>query len=180
MGLGGGINTYSYAGDNPLSNFDTSGLRCLGGVGCWTTLGEQMLLNNGDYLGYYQWACAGGDEYACFAGHIAANDTLMGHVVTDYLVAHLFFSTAKKQKCGGTPAVLDQIRLDLARDYASYLPDSESQAHWPDANDISQFHWQEFAKYGMAPWTFGGTPFGDTTWLGGSTWFSGYWCPNCQ
>ena len=174
VGLWGGLNTYSYADTNPLSNYDPSGLRCLGGVGCWTTPSEQMLLNNGDYLGYYQWACAGSDTYACFAGHIAANDTVMSHAVTDWLHIHLYFSAGNKHGCGGQPAVLDHIRLDLARDYAAYLPNSESQARWPNATDVAHFHWQEFAKYGLPPSTFGGTPFGDRTW------FPWYWCPNCR
>ena len=117
---------------------------------------------------------AAGDTYACFAGHIAANDTVMSHAVTDWLHIHLYFSAGNKHGCGGQPAVLDHIRLDLARDYAAYLPNSESQARWPNATDVAHFHWQEFAKYGLPPSTFGGTPFGDRTW------FPWYWCPNCR
>ncbi len=97
-------------------------------------------MNQGNYLGYYQKACADGDAYACFAEHIAANDTEMGHVVTLRLILGLAREAVKKHECLNIPVTLQHIRLDLARDYAAYLPrppPSETQARWPHAADIA-------------------------------------------
>ena len=176
VGLGGGLNTYTYADTNPLSNFDPSGLRCLGGIGCWTTPQEASLANNGNYMGYYKLACAGGDAYACFAQHIAADNNFWGHMANWWLNRALRNHAEKTRQCLNKSAIKDQIRKDLAWDYANYLPNSEDQARWPTVQGVEQFHWGEFAKFGLAPSTFGGTPFGS----GVGPVIPEAWCPNCS
>lgn len=68
------------------------------------------------------------------------------------------------------------IPLNLAKDYANLLPQSESQAAFPNAQDIAQYHWDEFAKYGLPASTFGGTPFG--RFIGPV--LPSLWCPLCK
>jgi RHS repeat-associated protein len=176
IGLRGGINGYTYAGGNPVSNYDPSGLRCVGDIGCWTTPNERNLLNGGSYLGYYQAACAGGDAYACFARHMAANDSFWGHAATDWLTYKLRKHANDIKQCINESGIINQIRSDLANDYANYLPSSENQARWPTVKGIEQFHWDEFAKFGLPPSTFGGTPL--APWVGPIA--PGIWCPNCK
>jgi hypothetical protein len=122
--------------------------------GCYTTSQERAYLNNGDYLGYYKLACAGGDTYACSAYHIAADDNLAGQVATDRLIDAL--------KAAGddySAQTLNTIRLDLADAYANYLPQSGANPAWPTTLGISQLHWNVFGQFGLPPSTFGGTPF---------------------
>lgn len=176
IGLAGGANSYIYVGANPVSGYDPSGLKCVGGEGCWTTPEERNILNSGDYLGYYRAACVGGDAYACFAQHIAANDNLWGNLATNRLLSALELQANAAEQCIDESADLSQIRTDLANYYANYLPSSENQAYWPVAADVAQFHWEEFAKFGLPPSTFGGTPFGPAV----GPVFPGIWCPNCQ
>ncbi len=166
---GGSYSTYSYAGNNPISNKDPLGLMCTPGVGCYTTPAEAAAAQSGNYLGYYQLACAGGDAYACFAEHIAANDNDWGHLATDRLRDAL-----RKKGCDNEDT-LNDIRSDLANAYANYLPSDPANAIWPNAGDIAQFHWDVFGQYGLPPSTFGGSPLG--TW--GGLFLPGTWCPNC-
>jgi RHS repeat-associated protein len=171
IGLRGGINTYSYVGSNPISRTDPMGLMCTAGLGCYTTPAERAAAQSGNYLGYYQLACAGGDDYACFAQHVAANDTYLGHVATNRLLQALH---DKGSGCDND-ATLNQIRSDLANDYADYLPSDPANARWPDAQGIVDFHAQEFAKFGLPSSTFGGSPLG-SSW---GAWGAAIWCPNC-
>ena len=166
---GGSYSTYSYVNNNPISNRDPLGLMCTPGVGCYTTPAEAAAAQSGNYLGYYQLACAGGDEYACFAQHVAANDSPLGHAATNRL------RDALRKKGCDNDATLNQIRADLAEDYAAYLPNDPSNARWPDAQDIAAFHAQEFGNFGLPSSTFGGTPFG-SQW---GVWGAAIWCPNC-
>jgi len=173
IGLWGGLNTYSYVNQSPVMFVDPLGLRC-NGKGCWTTAGERSFLNKGDYLGYYQAACSGGDAYACFAQHIAADDNLWGHLATNRLTNALEKYASDSKQCIDESAILKQIRTDLANSYANYLPLSEDKASFPVAEEIAKFHWDVFAKFGLPSDTFGGTPFGKTPVL------PSLWCPNCR
>jgi hypothetical protein len=146
------------------------GLAC-NGNGCWTTAGERAYLNNGDYMGYYQAACSDGDQDACFDAGVAGNTGWAGQAANKWLR----YQIKKYDPCGDVESIMEQIREDLANDYANYLPSSELDARWPDASDIAQYHWSEFAQFGLPPSTFGGTPFGQSVILDQQL-----WCPECQ
>jgi len=176
IGLDGGINTYSYVKGDPVSKVDRSGLRCEEGVGCWTTPVEAELADRGDYMAFYQTACMGGDEYACVAKHIAANDYVMGRLANWWLDWSLKQRADDAQGCIIEPIAKENIRIGLAQGYASYLPSSKDKAHQPTAVGVAQLHWDEFAEHGLKPTAFGGTPFGP--WFG--TIASDLWCPNCE
>jgi hypothetical protein len=176
IGLRGGKNTYAYVGSNPVSRFDRFGLRCTAGLGCWTTPEERQAAASGNYSAYYQLACAGGDAYACFAQHIAANDDIWGHVANAWLNQSLKRMATARGQCIDEDGILKQIRQDLANAYAAYLPSSPADARWPSALDVSQIHWDEFAKFGLPPGAFGGTPFGADQ----GPFLPRIWCPNCR
>lgn len=172
---GGSYSTYAYVGDNPISNEDPTGMMCMAGVGCWTTPAEARLAWEGDYNDYYQLACADGDAYACFAQHIEKNDNWWGHRATDRLLDKLHKEAENTNQCLDTEGIMDQIKTDLAEDYATYLPSSPDQATWLSAEDIAQIHWNVFGQFGLPPSTFGGTPFGQY----GPLFLPGVWCPEC-
>ena len=52
-------------------------------------------------------------------------------------------------------------------------------------SDIAQYHWNEFAQFGLPPDTFGGTPRGPNApsiplpGFNGPYFLPGTWCPNC-
>lgn len=144
-------------------------------VGCWTTPAEASLANTGQYSAYYALACADGDAYACFAGNIANNDNIFGHLATWWLNRAIDRQGRENHQCMDNPGILNKIRVDLAKDYANYLPNSEQNARWPSAFGIAQFHWGEFAKFGLPPSAFGGTPFGPNV----GPVMPSIWCPNC-
>jgi RHS repeat-associated protein len=139
--------------------------------GCWTTKEERAYLDRGDFLGYYSKACEGNDLNACFFYGVASgqrpgpSDTLLRGLLDQ----GYSFADASK-------LVQSTIPLNLANDYANLLPQSEAQRAFPNAQDIAQYHWDEFAKYGLPASTFGGTPFGKSFGLV----MPSLWCPLCQ
>ena len=147
IGLSGGVNTYTYVMNNPMSNKDPRGLECIQGVGCWTTPAEGALVNSGQYSQYYALACADGDAYACFAGNVAANDSWWGHRATNRLLDKLQEEAKNKHQCLDEQGIMERIRKELAEAYANYLPNSPDQARWPMAEDIAQIHWSVFAQF---------------------------------
>jgi hypothetical protein len=131
---------------------------CVHDKGCWTTSEEQALADKGDYLGYYDKACSGGDQYACAARGIAAGDGFAANLTSERLKTML--QTIAGYKPNEISGIMEQIRIDLARAYASYLPDQESFARWHTGRGIAEFHWDVFRNYRLPPMAFGGTPFG--------------------
>lgn len=137
--------------------------------GCWTTPQERSFLNRGDFLGYYNAACEGGDLYACYAYGVAAGTNPGPDAALRQGLFNNGYSLAEINAL-----VTQTIPLDLAEDYANYLPQNENQALFPSASAIAQFHWSEFAIWGLPPSTFGGTPFGAS----GPIVMKGLWCPS--
>jgi RHS repeat-associated protein len=140
-------------------------------AGCWTTGDERALLDAGDYLGYYSQACEGGDLNACYFYGIASGENPGPQATLRQGLINLGYPLQ------AVPYLVEKlIPLDLANDYADYLPQSEDQARFPLASDIAQFHWDEFSNFGLPPSTFGGTPFGAS----GPMMLKGLWCPLCR
>jgi RHS repeat-associated protein len=140
-------------------------------AGCWTTGDERALLDAGDYLGYYSKACEGGDLNACYFYGVASGENPGPQATLRQGLINLGYPLQ------AVPYLVEKlIPLDLANNYADYLPQSEDQARFPLASDIAQFHWDEFAKFGLPPSTFGGTPFGAS----GPMMLKGLWCPVCR
>jgi hypothetical protein len=147
--------------------------------GCWTTPEERAYLDRGDFLGYYSKACEGNDLNACFDYGVASGERPgpSATVLQGLLANGYSFADANR-------LIQTTIPLNLANDYANLLPQSEAQAAFPNGQDIAQYHWDEFAKYGLPPSTFGGTPFqgtsfGRTFGLEGPI-MTGLWCPLCK
>ena len=91
--------------------------------GCWTTSEERAILDRGDFKGYYQKACAGGDLNACrFYGISTGEEPGPSATLTKGLLDKRFsFAEANLLVKSTSP-------LNLANDYANLLPQSESQA----------------------------------------------------
>jgi len=139
--------------------------------GCWTTKDERAFLDRGDFLGYYSKACEGGDLNACgFYGIASGERPGPSEILMKGLIANGYsFSDATK-------LVQSTIPLNLANDYANLLPQSQSQAAFPSAQAITDYHWTEFDKYGLSPSTFGGSPLGKSV----GPFLPGIWCPLCR
>lgn len=176
IGMKGGLNTYLFVNGSPLNHVDEFGLECVAGVGCWTTPAERGMLANGNAGGYYRLACANGDEYACFAGNVAANSNWWGHIATSQLVWELRRRAKLQRQCIDVPDILNRIRLQLATGYANSLPQSQNAARWPTAKGVAQLHWNVFANFGLPPEVFGGSPLGPSI----GPILPSIWCPNCR
>jgi RHS repeat-associated protein len=175
LGIDAGQNIYGYVDGDPLNGIDPSGLICISGVGCYTTPAESRAANSGDYKSYYNMACAGGDSYACFAGNVANNQGILGHVATAKVLSALAKKEMRTKSCIDEDRVLEEIRKALARDYANYLPQSRSSARYPSASGVADFHQDVFESLGLPPTTFGGTPFDPNVLV-----LPQVWCPNCR
>ncbi len=166
----------SVAGGGKFANGAITGafgylLNACGKGGCWTTGEERSILANGDFLGYYSKACEGGDGYACFSYGVASGEYPGPGVTLERALENVGYGIEQAYYL-----VQKIIPLDLANAYANYLPQSESDARFPVAGDIAQFHWDEFGTFGLPPSTFGGTPFGAL----GPIVLKGLWCPICK
>jgi RHS repeat-associated protein len=177
IGLEGGDNVYGYVGGNPLTRTDPLGLAC-NGMGCYTTPLESAAARSGNYDLYYGLACAGGDDYACYARRIAANDNISGDMANRWLDRAIDNLADRNNQCIDRENLKEVIRKGLARRYANYLPRDPSRRRWPTKRAVAQIHWDEFGQHGLPPSTFGGTP-GGKDWPYVPSWIEN-WCPNCK
>ncbi|WP_177229299.1 RHS repeat protein [Dyella sp. OK004] len=164
-GLGGGLSTYAYVANTPLTGIDPLGLAC-NVRGCWNTPQEVAFAAAGDYRSYYRAACAGGDPYACRAGEVAANANVPGirgpltHI-TNYKLERSIRSHLPPMPCNLSQAIVDEamdgIRQDLAKERVAGLVEaSENHPLMVDKGDISRFHHRVFARHGASEDVFGG------------------------
>lgn len=144
-----------------------------------------MLLNKGDYAGYYKLACAGGDTYACSAGEIAAGNSAIAKYTTSRLQAYAI----EDRGSALSPNELDSIRLSLATGYANSLGSSPLSAVQPDGMQIARIHWNVFQSFNVySPSAFGGTPLGGAHLILGPWFMKEYpapfggagWCTICK
>ena len=98
----------------------------------------------------------------------------MGDLANNRLKNAIEAQAKKIHQCMDESGIMNQIRYDLAKSYANYLPDSEANARFPTDRDVAQIHWDEFAKFALPPSPFGGTPFGTSVSV-----LPIMWCPNC-
>lgn len=152
---------------------------------CFTTSEEKTLLENGDYLGYYELSCGSGDPYTCQAADIAKGQSPIAAGTTERLQAFAVDNLGREL----SGDEITKIRMELASGYANYLGYSEATAKWPSALDISVIHWKVFQQFGLPPSAYGGTPFGMIpAMILGPSFYQNYpwpyngkgWCPACD
>jgi RHS repeat-associated protein len=182
IGLGGGLNTYSYVNGDPLTKFDSFGLAC-NSQGCFPTQGETNAANSGDWATYYDLACAGGDPYACRAGEVARKEGYLARKsnqrVKGSILKNLPDDMCIEDKWDELADRLERIRIELAHAHNKALQGATPlDPRQLNRQDISDFHNDVFTRNGA------GNVFGGDLWDRMSAmsfgllrdWYE--WCPS--
>jgi RHS repeat-associated protein len=164
---GGQNSFYAYAGGDPISGTDPTGLDC-NSQGCWNTPQERAYAQSGDWEDYYAASSAGGDTYASEASNVANDIGILSHI-TNHRLASLIASHLAHGDCIPDQATINQkmeaIRKALAAARAAQLDAAGASPSNPvmvSAQSISDFHnnvFQAIAGGSVSSWgipIFGG------------------------
>lgn len=94
---------------------------------------------------------AGGDAYACYARHIAANDNASGRLANWWLDGAIDDLEEDKSQCIDRDRLKRNIRKGLAERYANYLPQDANRRRWPTKQGVSQIHWTNLVSMVCPP-----------------------------
>jgi RHS repeat-associated protein len=132
--------------------------------GCWVTNEERELAMSGRYREYYALACRNGDQYACRAGAVAADDgegwfeSVLVTATNARVRGSLLANIGALRYVVFSGQVMQQIRIDLARAYVRYLDTITLRGAspvFPRRSDIRDFHNDVFRSHGVGD-VFGG------------------------